>query len=407
MQMSVVHRTWTCDAQRALHHRVVIRSVQRLRFFALSTFRGAWIHEFAYLHSTNVFEPGGDHRPASESSKSEYIDVPSNANDQITELWPDELLTSVLERMQKLRRLKLEVSFEPDYVDLWSVIDVLRDHGALQALWLVGNNACSVFSLRGVCAILPTLRSLSFLSMTRWAYDSGFTSGLCMSDIIAQQLPASLKTLHIVPPSYPTDRDTQLLTWLVRPRSEYSLKNLFISDDRWPEDMPDYTDIFSECLPTLQTLYFPVKVGIALHSFLGLCRSLRTLYLSGPLLESEGQLSCVTTLPRTLEELCIAVTVSYQIREIMAGMGATAEDCDVQIAEDELTQLDSKLRMLLERNTLPRLRRVTLDSGPWNPDNPPSKTILGRMPLSGAFCNEVGAVLAETDAITKQTFVHL
>lgn len=204
--LSLVHRSWTSPAQRALARRVVLPSRRRLRAFARSPAcsEDAGVREFVY--------------------KVDRADTAALLNDRLVAREHWSLLASVLKRLKNVRLLclRIERAHPADLAGLEQVVQVLEGLVSLEGLWLLSvRDHCPY--LPGTCAILSKLVNLRFLSLFNWTCPNESQD---REPLLHEHPPARLKALQlrdsylVTPPAY--------LSWLFAPLGDhdYSLHTL-------------------------------------------------------------------------------------------------------------------------------------------------------------------------------------
>lgn len=206
--MSLVHRSWTELAQRALRRRVVLTSRRGLREFARSPACGVGVREFAYKlpksQACTFF-----HRAA-----------------EAREHWVT--FASVISRLTTLRFLclNIESAHLADLNGLDFVLDAIGKLTNLEGLWLHSSQDHCPY-LPQLYMIISKMPCLRFLSLSNWT---------CPREPETPDMQATLNELLQLSPlprlkalkfrdAYLTT-PSEYLAWLFKPRDSYSLEML-------------------------------------------------------------------------------------------------------------------------------------------------------------------------------------
>lgn len=410
--MSLVHRSWTGAAQNVLRRRVYMRTEDQLLSFARGPHCGPWVREFGYLH---IYE-GTKIRLGQRG-----VEPTSGDGSRKRHLTTD-LICSILQRTPNLQ--SFGCVFEPMYRrSKWVISDILQQIGrtaSLRTLYIhtTSSTQTRCYTLEELCRAVSHLHRLTFLSIRGWdsvlgggCQHGGESAPGSIAELLGCSPPRSLETIFIAFPSFAIlEIDEPLVSWLLRPRGEFSLKRLMLRNISLSEDSLNEVLAFLAPLPhslaclylgiepenpgTYRSFYLPFVIAL-----LSGCTHLKALYLgelygpgSGP-----GSTSAHRNfLPATLETLC--VPISYGTKVL-------------------LKDSDAELLWLLSSNKLPNLHLMLLDDhwSVYQMADAECKEVLGEgvgkvdfgdnMPLTSKLCAQSGIQVRRTDASSLLHFM--
>lgn len=318
------------------------------------------------------------------------------------EIWIDlhvGSVTSLLTRMPNLRifgfiLFPLRCYKFGIYSDFDSILLALKQKQDLQAVWFQNHDRYDLrdvdpgttFGIYEACRTVEQMKRLKFLSLVHVDGESSMES-YCLSDISP---PSSLKSLCIGM-NFFLDGDCQpALSWLLRPRDDFCLHDLFLTDGGMTSFRVVASILASSgCLPFIQRISICSRnelqgsIGDALHQVMSQCSSLQTFHLGMPTRDgncfacSDGR---QLHLPTSLEYLSVAV--NYH--------GETLQTT--------FEHIDRNLLSLLEANSLPRLKKLSVDDSMSRAARRGSlrRDLLDCFPLTKKCCADYGYIFSQS-----------
>jgi hypothetical protein len=295
--MSLVHRSWSFEAQKGLGTRVFIRGNDALRSAMLSPIVGPWTREFAYKWLMTAHWKQG---PIPEDPLETYT-----------------LLGGMLRRLTGLKRFSLRSNHGLCDESLVRILtNALRESPTLQYLWLShdasqreSDNGHNSF-LIPLYEALPSMRSLKNLSISGW--NSGDAT-------VFPSLPpgTSLKCVDI-----PPRLSQACLSWLTCPRGGFSLEKFkyAVPSTSSREYVDRLITTLAPSLSQVTALSLSVSLGqdnvedsklvstVICMELLAQTRNLKDLTISAFTYGLESKPASHISIPSTVERVCFAFT---------------------------------------------------------------------------------------------------
>ncbi|OCB89088.1 hypothetical protein A7U60_g3771 [Sanghuangporus baumii] len=428
-QMSLVHRSWTEPAQRALRRRIVLTNRRTLRGFARSPACGTGVREFVY-----------------KIPKSEVCTFFHEASVS-REHWCT--LASVISRLMTLRYfcLSVESAHLADLSGLDVVLNAIEGLKSLEGLWMLSiRDHCPY--LPKLCATISKLPDLRILGIWNWTCPRRPSGGLGDSQerqerILELTPSSSLRVLQIrdeyltTPPAY--------LSWLFQPRKSYSLETLDLHitfsrplpltplDPTFPNAESNYTSprvdsahllaALAPLLPSLSTLaiklfYLDTSTasGAYLHDsdmqkILERCTNLKRMrlhrlragtHVDGVRLRLPPSLSLGTDPgpgePLTILKLTTPLILPQTLEELHMHYTYSAINWRTQ---------DFRLWSTLSASQFPNLMRVLVSNGETDLEGGKGKVVDPRvdLPRTSELCARLGVELVVYDRVWVNRYV--
>lgn len=240
--MSLVHRSWTSAAQRALRRRQNVVGLKDLHKLLRNPHVGPWVRELSFTSPTLTHYWSG-----------------FEGLDDIAEV--SRLLLVLLKLCPNVRKLYIKSCFNHKG-DLSSFGSILQEIGSLprlDTLWLTHYRAFygtdDTPNLPDFCAQLPRMKALKRLSLNGW---STFplrdrTSDAHLPESLDSLSPtANLKTLSFALPFHCDFQHTGLLSWILRPRKDFLLTSVDVScRDLFTLSVQEPMQLFGALFPLL------------------------------------------------------------------------------------------------------------------------------------------------------------